>query len=111
MRSLREHVDLYTYALTSVIDLFFATNRHNYARWMSKYQLDLMNLPATHPGLKEMLAAGLFSIRRTIIQFSRLPVDLTLEQTINADADSRMTGYTAATNNYSARIRWLCHQG
>lgn len=90
-RAVREDdVDLFIYALTSVTDLFFATNRQNYARWMSRYQLDLMNLPATHPGLKEMLADGLFSIRRTDNQFSRLPVDLTLEQTVNADAASRM---------------------
>ena len=60
-------------------------------RWMAKHQLDLMNLPATHPGLKEILVAELFSIWRTDNQFSRLPVDLTLEQTVNADAASRMT--------------------
>jgi hypothetical protein len=29
-----------------------------------------------------------------------------LEQTINADAASRLTGYTSATNNYLVRLRW-----
>ena len=111
-RAVRENdVDLYVYALTTVIDLFFATNRQNYARWMAKHQLDLMNLPATHPGLKEMLAAELFSIRRTDNHFSRLPVDLTLEQTVNANAASRMTGYTAATNTYRTRLRWSVTKG
>ena len=53
-RTVRENdVDLFTYA----------TNHHIYARWMSKYQLDLKNLSATHPGLKEMLAAWIFSIQ------------------------------------------------
>lgn len=65
-----------------------------------------MNLPHTHPGLKELLAEGLFSIRRTDNNFNRLPVDLTLEQIVNADAASRMTGYVDSTNNYSARLRW-----
>ena len=104
-------VDLYTWALTQATDIFFGTNRQNYARWMSKYQLDLLNITITHPGLKELLIAGLFSIRRTDNQFSRVPVDLTLEQTINADAASRMTGYTDATNNYSARLRWSATKG
>lgn len=111
-RSVREcNVDLYLYALTEATDLFFATNRHSYARWMAKHQLNLINLPTTHPGLKELLTGGLFSIRRTNNHFSRLPVDLTLEQTVNADAASRMTGYTAATNNYSARLRWSVTKG
>ena len=111
-RAIRESdVDLYTWALTQATDIFFGTNRQNYARWMSKYQLDLLNITITHPGLKELLIAGLFSIRRTDNQFSRVPVDLTLEQTINADAASRMTGYTDATNNYSARLRWSATKG
>ncbi|KAG1693158.1 Complement component receptor 1-like protein [Nymphon striatum] len=111
-RAIREsNIDLYTFALTQATDIFFGTNRQNYARWMSKYQLDLMNITTTHPGLKEMLVAGLFSIRRTDNQFSRVPVDLTLEQTVNADAASRMTGYTDATNNFSARLRWSATKG
>ena len=110
-RAIREsEVDLFTWGLTQATDIF-GTNRQNYARWMSKYQLDLMNITITHPGLKEMLLAGLFSIRRTDNQFSRVPVDLTLEQTINADAASRMTGYTDSTNNYSARLRWSATKG
>ena len=111
-RAIRESdVDLFTWALTQAIDIFFGCNRQNYARWMSKYQLDLMNITITHPGLKELLVEGLFSIRRTDNQFSRVAVDLTLEQTINADAASRMTGYTDATNNYSARLRWSATKG
>ena len=34
-------------------------------------------------------------------------MDLTLEQTVNADAASRMTGLSSATNNFSARLRWM----
>lgn len=111
-RAVRESdVDLYAYALTQAVDLFFGTNRLNYARWISKHQLDLINLTTTHPGLKEMLTAGLFSIRRSSNQFSRVPVDLTLEQTVNADAASRMTGYTDSTNNFTARLRWSTTKG
>lgn len=36
---------------------------------------------------------------------------MTLEQTINADAASRMTGYTDTTNNFTARLRWNAIKG
>jgi len=106
-RAVREtDVNLFIATLTPITELFFVTNRHNYARWMSKYQLDLINIEETHPGLRQLLDDGGFSIRRSNNEFSRIPVDLTLEQTINADAASRMTGYTSSTNNYNARVRW-----
>lgn len=38
--------------------------------------------------------------------FSKEPVDLTLEQTINADADNRLTGIVHTTISLSARQRW-----
>ena len=39
--------------------------------------------------------------------FSRCPIDLTLEQTINADAASQRTGIQSMTNSISARQRWV----
>ena len=60
-----------------------------------------------HPGLREILNQGAFTVRRTEHDFRRNPVDLTLEQTINADAASRLTGITSFTNDYSARLRWM----
>ena len=38
--------------------------------------------------------------------FPRLPVDLTSEPTINADAASQMTGIGAIKNSISDRQRW-----
>lgn len=73
--------DLFALELTQAANLFFGTYRQNYARWVSKYQLDLMNVTDTYPDLKEMLTAGFFSIRTTENQISQVPVDLTLEQT------------------------------
>ena len=49
---------------------------------------------------------GAFGIKRTTNKFSRIPVDLTLEQTINANAASSMTGVTHFSNSISARQRW-----
>ena len=101
------NIDLYIYSMTPIINLFFSTNHVNYSRWLSKFQLDLLNIDDTHPGLRDILEDGVFSVRRTHHQFSRCPVDLILEQTVNADAASRQTGLVTATNNYGARLRWM----
>ena len=34
---------LYSFALFEVTSIFFMTNHHNYAHWMSLYSLDLVN--------------------------------------------------------------------
>ncbi|GFW70277.1 hypothetical protein TNCV_5131031 [Trichonephila clavipes] len=49
---------------------------------------------------------GFFGIKRTNKPFSRQPIDLTLEQTINADAARTLTGIAHLTNSISARQRW-----
>jgi len=100
-------IDLYIRSLTDIIGLFFATNHVNYSRWLTKFQLDLLNVDNSHPGLRDILDQGIFTVRRTDKPFSRSPVDLTLEQTINADAASRLTGVTSVTDNYAARLRWM----
>ena len=99
-----KNIDMFTHSLTRIIDLFFATNHVNYSRWLSKFQLDLLNMDDTHPGLRQLLEKGAFTVRRSDNSFSRCPVDLTLEQTVNADEASRLTGISAATNSYSARV-------
>lgn len=60
----------------------------------------------THPGLEEDFKNGFFGIKRTEKPFSRQPVDLTLEQTINADAARKLTGIIHLTDSISARQRW-----
>ncbi|CAK1581026.1 unnamed protein product [Parnassius mnemosyne] len=59
----------------------------------------------------EEMEKGYFGIQRTEKSFSRQPIDLTLEQTINADAAKRLVGIINFTNSISARQRWcLSHQ-
>ena len=68
-----------------------------------------MKIDESYLGLwtEKMLDEGAFTVSRTQYAFSRLPVGLTLDQTISADAASRLTGVTSATNSYSARLRWM----
>ncbi|GFY05336.1 hypothetical protein TNCV_2207821 [Trichonephila clavipes] len=44
----------------------------------------------THPDLYEGFKQGFFGIKRTTKPFSRQPIDLVLEQTINADAARKL---------------------
>ena len=62
---------------------------------MIRYHLNLLNAEHTHPGIINMLEDGAFSVRRTKKSFSRTAVDMTLEQTVNADAASRHRGMGA----------------
>ena len=52
------------------------------------------------------LEKGSFGVKRTTKSFSRQPIDLTLEQTINADAANKLTGVLQTRNSISARQRW-----
>jgi len=59
-----------------------------------------------HPGIHQMLENGGSAVKRTTkIFFARAPVDLTLEQTVNADAASRLTGIAAFSQSVGARKR------
>ena len=73
---------LYSFALFEVIPIFFMTNHHNYARWMSLYSLDLANLETSQPDLQKSLTEGGFNVNRTGKSFASVPVDMALEQTV-----------------------------
>ncbi|CAH1113065.1 unnamed protein product [Psylliodes chrysocephalus] len=81
-------------------------NHHNYARCMSIYWDKLIHIESTHPGLLNDCQKSFMDIRRTLKPFLRAPVDLTLEQIINADAASKASGIVNATNSFPARPKW-----
>ena len=89
-----------------MLRILWAANRPNYKRWGVKYLLNLINKEESHPGMTEYLQNGAFSVRRTNKNFARTPGDITLEQTINRDAASKLTGIGAYTQNALARKRW-----
>lgn len=104
-------LDLYLYALGKIANLFFYYNQQNYSRWLIYYLNQLQHVDKTHPGLRVEIAKGSFGIRRTVKPFSRIPVDLTLEQTMNGDAARRLTGIINLTNSIAARQRWARNHG
>uniref|UniRef100_A0A6P7FYQ7 Uncharacterized protein LOC114335591 n=1 Tax=Diabrotica virgifera virgifera TaxID=50390 RepID=A0A6P7FYQ7_DIAVI len=112
IRSIRVgDLDLYFYTLGIIVCLFFYFNQQNYSRWLVFYLNQLQHINETHPGLREEIAKGSFGIRRTNKTFSRIPVDLTLEQTINGEAARRLTGIVNLTSSISARQRWARNHG
>ncbi|GFX08079.1 uncharacterized protein TNCV_1237581 [Trichonephila clavipes] len=65
-----------------------------------------MKVAKTHSDLFEEFQKRFFGIQRTYKPFYKQPIDLVLEQTINADAARRQTGIIQFTNSISARQRW-----
>ena len=100
-------LDLYIYSLGEMCSVFFASGRPNYSRWMARYHLNLLNIDETHPGVRQMLENGGLSVKHTKNTFARTPVDQALEQTVNADAASRLTGISAFSQSIGARQRWM----
>lgn len=106
-RSIRTNdFDLYIDSLYSMANWFFVFNQQNYCRWIIMYCCNLMKLKMTDSPLYHEFLKGAFSIKRTSNTLSRSPVDLTLEQTINADAASSLTGVTHFSTSIGARQRW-----
>ena len=107
IRSIRiGDLELYISCFPKIIDLFFAMNHPNYASWAVRYYENLINLPKTHPEVFDDFEKGWFAIKRTEKPFSATPIDLTLEQTINADAVNQKIEISSMTNSISARQRW-----
>ncbi|XP_050505694.1 uncharacterized protein LOC126883969 [Diabrotica virgifera virgifera] len=98
--------DIYKYVLEKMTNIFFAFNHQNYARYLTIYLNKLEKIEETHPGLIQEYGDCFFGIRRTTKPFSRNPIDITLEQTINAHAASRSSGIINMTNSVGARQKW-----
>jgi len=89
------NLQLSIYPLGQMCPIFFAGNRPNNLRWMVCYYHNLKNMNNTHPGV------------RTNKSFSRFPVNITLEKTVNADAASRLIWIAALSKSDSTRQRWM----
>ena len=101
-----EDFELYIYCLPRITNYFFTFYHPDYTRWVVRYHGNLLKLSETHKDVCNEFKKGCFGIKRTKKDFSRRPIDLTLEQTVNADAASQKTGISYFTNSVSVRQRW-----
>ena len=99
-------LDLFISSLPKITSYFFTFNEPNYARWTVKYHDNLLKLPETHPEVYLEFKNKLFEIKRTPKSFSRSPIGLVVEKTINVNAAWQRTGVSALTNSISTRQRW-----
>ena len=93
----------YIGVLSAVLDIFFALNRSNYARYGVLFLHQIQNASIE---FRNILEGGAFSIGRTIKNYSRCAVDLSLEQSYNRDAASAAKGIVTFRNSESAMRRW-----
>ena len=90
LRSSREgnwHLHLYT--IRSMIPWCFAYDRQNYAKYLSVYHSQMTALPEEHPQIYTHFTGGGFSVQMGKDNpFGRIPVDQTIEETINKDTQT-----------------------
>ena len=100
IRSSRE--GCWTLHLSSVREMIpwcFAYNRSNYSRYLPWYYHEMACLPQTHPELHAYLENGGFSCQiGPVTTFERIPIDQTIEETINKDTQT-----AGGTKGFSTR--------
>ena len=72
-------VDMFSYSLFEFFPIFFVTNHQNYARWMTYYALELVNVKNEKSEVMEALIKGAFLINRSGNAFAGVAVDMALE--------------------------------
>ena len=81
--------DLHLACLKDMLVWFHAYDHTKYARYASLYLCDMMALPTTHPDVHQHMVDGGFSVQRSEgSSFASVPIDQTIEQTINKDSKS-----------------------
>ena len=82
--------ELHLECIKAVIPWLFAYDHTNYARYLPVYLFHMLELPDTHPDAYSMLSQGDFGVQRTTSHgFSQLPVDQTIELTLNRNTKTK----------------------
>ena len=97
---------LHLRCIQKMLPWFFAYDRMNYSRYLSLYLCEMQALPKTHPEVHEQFLAGEFSVQRGENSFSQIPVDQTIEQTINRDSKTQ-GGIIGFSQKAGAVQRWI----
>lgn len=120
LRATREgNWSLHLECIKEMLPCFFAYDHTNYARYLPVYLAHMITLPETHPEAHALLENGDFGVQRTTSHgFSQMPVDQTIEQTLNRSTKtkgsivgfSRRKGGGSAMDDYCARPCCFCRQ-
>ena len=67
----------------------FSHDNTNYARYLSSYYAEMSNLQSEHPNVHHYSEAGGFSVLLgSENPFGKVPVDQTVEETVNGDTQT-----------------------
>lgn len=80
---------LHLACIREMIPWCFAYDKLNYARYLSYYYAIMSQLPADHPEVHDHFLQGGFSVQiGSRNPFGRIPVDQTIEETVNKDTQT-----------------------
>jgi len=77
----KNDLDLFISSLRDMPPLLFAADRQNYARYLSLYYSQLLNLQHSCPEAVDLLRCGGLSVARSTNPGCRIATDITIEQT------------------------------
>ena len=80
--------NLHLFAIHEMIPWCFAYDKINYARYLPAYYSDMLSLENKHPDVYEAFVQGNFSVQLSKNCFSKIPVDQSIEMTINKDTQT-----------------------
>ena len=90
LRASREGIwELHISSIREMVSWCFAYDNLNYARYLSAYLLEMSHLDEDHPDVIGYFRAGGFSVQIGYDNpFGRIPVDQTVEETVNKDTQT-----------------------
>ena len=100
--------NLHILSINELIPWCFAYNRSNYARYLPWYLLQMLNLPNSHPELNNYLLDGGFSTQiGSDNPFGCIPMDQTIEETVNKDTQTAGGTKGFSTNKSAVAKHYL----
>ena len=99
--------DLHFLSVREMLPWMFSYDKTNYARYLTLYRCEMTVLPESHPQAFRALQQGQFVVQRSHGgTFSQVPVDQTIEQTLNRDTKTK-DGIIGISLNRGAVQRWI----
>ena len=99
--------DLHLLSVREMLPWMFSYDRTNYARYLTLYWCEMTILPESHPQAFRALQQGQFAVQGSRGgTFSQVPVDQTIEQTLNRDTKTK-GGIIGIGLNRGAVQRWI----
>ena len=98
--------ELHLECIRGMLPYFFAYDHQNYSRYVSYYWASMSALAQTHPTAAQELKGGEFGVQRNPKVQHQIPMDMTIEQTINRDTKTH-GGIIGFSRSSRAVQKWI----